>query len=102
MAEQFLFFEMSSKILDEWRVRDEHIIQGTALAKLMGDLRSNELELALIDQFGREFRDIINDFKARFKKLPSPDDLIWIAGVHAGKDPKDIAKKMAKKISKGK
>lgn len=95
-----IFFEMANKILDEWRTRDEHFIQGTAFAKLMGGMRSNELELALIQKFGADFRSIINDFKARYKALPSPDDLIWIAGVHAGKDPREIVKDLAAQIRK--
>lgn len=100
MDKEIIFFEMADKILDEWRTRDEHFIQGTAFAKLMGGLRSADLELALIDKFGAEFRDIINDFKHRYKSLPSPDDLIWIAGVHAGKDPREIVKELATKIRK--
>lgn len=99
---QYLFFEMTNSMLDEWRTRDEHIIQGTALAKIMGDLRTGDLELALIARFGQDFRAIINDFKRRFKTLPTPDDLIWIAGVHARKDPRIIAKELAKQLSKGK
>jgi hypothetical protein len=95
-----MFLEMSEFVLDEWRVRDEHIVQGTALAKMMGDLRSDKLELLLIKRFGKEFRDIINDFKVRFKKLPSPDDFIWIAGVHAKKDPRIIVKELAKSLEK--
>lgn len=97
-----LFFEMVDKFLDEWRTRDEHFIQGTAFAKLMSNMRTTELELALIARFGAEFRDIINDFKYRYKSLPSSDDLIWIAGVHAGKDPRDIVKDIATQIRKNK
>ncbi len=91
---------MTKYILDKWRIRDEHIIQGTALAKIMGDLKTSELELSLINQFGKEFRSIINDFKKRFKSLPTSEDLIWIAGVHAKKDPRIIAKEMAKILEK--
>lgn len=100
MKKSLRFFEMSESILDEWRTRDEHIVQGTALAKLMGDLRSGDLELALIERFGRDFRNIIEDFKKRYKSIPSPDDLIWIAGVHAQKDPRIIAKDLAKQLGK--
>jgi predicted AlkP superfamily phosphohydrolase/phosphomutase len=96
------FFIMSDYILEAWRVRDEHFIQGTALKKIMGDLRSNELELALIQKFGRDFRSIIDDFKKRFKALPTPDDLIWIAGVYNKKDPRLIAQELAIELSKGK
>lgn len=94
-------FEMTNKILlNQWRVRDEHIVQGNALFKLMGDIRSNELEIALINHFGKEFRTILDEFKSKFKSLPSPDDLIWIAGVHAGKDPREIVKDIVSKINK--
>jgi hypothetical protein len=98
MTTPLKFFIMSDYILEAWRVKDEHFIQGTALAKLMGDLRTGELELALIKRFGAEFRGIIDDFKKRFKALPSPDDLIWIAGVHASKDPRKIAQEIAKTL----
>lgn len=93
---------MADKIIAEWRTSDEHIIQGTAFAKLMGNLRTADLELALIDKFGAEFRGIINDFKHRYRSLPSADDLIWIAGVHAGKDPRDIVKDISTDIRKNK
>lgn len=93
-----LFFAMSDFILEAYKVRDEIFIQGRAMSKLMGDMRSNELEMRLIKQFGREFRGIINDFKKRYKKLPTPDDLIWIAGVHARRDPRDIVKDIAAQI----
>lgn len=101
MNKPLTFFIMSKYILEAWRVSDEHIIQGTALAKIMGKLRNNELELALISRFGKDFRDIIEDFKRRFKKLPTPDDLIWIAGVHANKDPRIIATEIAERLIKG-
>ena len=91
---------MADKIIYEWRTRDEHFIQGTAFAKLMGGLRFADLELAFFGKFGAEVRDIRNDFKRRYKSLPSPDDLIWIAGVHAGKDPREIVKELAVKIRK--
>jgi len=93
---------MSEYFLAEYRTRDEHLIQGTALSKLMGDMRTGDLELALIDHFGEEFRSTIDDFKKRYKALPTPDDLIWIAGVHANKDPRKIAKEIAKRLVKGK
>lgn len=96
----FAFFKRSDMILEAWRVRDEHIVQGSALAKLMGDMRSSDLELALISHFGKEFRSIINDFKSRFKRLPTPDDLIWVAGVHANRDPLEIARDLAKRLNK--
>lgn len=93
---------MSDVLLEAWRVRDEHHVQGKALSKLMGNMRTSELELALISHFGKEFRAIINDFKKRFKKLPTPDDLIWVAGLHANKDPREIVKDLARKLNKEK
>lgn len=93
-----LFFSMSDFILEAYRTRDEMFIQGKAMMKLMGSLRTPELETLLINQFGSDFRGIINDFKKHYKKLPTPDDLIWIAGVHANKDPRLIVKQLAAQI----
>lgn len=98
MAKDPLFFKFSNFLLKEYRVKDEHFIQGKALRRLMGKKKNIELELALIKKFGADFREIIEDFKKRFKKLPTTDDLLWIAGVHANKDPFDIAKDIIKSL----
>jgi len=73
-------------------VKDEIINQGVALARLAGGNKA--LELEVIKFFGKEFRKTINEFKALFRGTPTPDQLIWIAGIHFNKDPMVIAREL--------
>ena len=79
-----------------YSVKDEIRNQGEALKILAQG--NKKLELALISLYGAEFRKIINQFKQQYKSLPTPDDLIWVAGVHTGKDPRKVAKDLMKGI----
>lgn len=78
-------------------VRDEIINQGRALSILAGG--DKKLVMELINVFGAEFRKTITDFKILFKKTPTPDQLIWIAGVHFNKDPKIIVQDIKNGLS---
>lgn len=90
------FFALVEAHVQKYSVKDEIRNQGEALKMLA---RGNkQLELALIALYGAEFRKIINQFKKKYKALPSPDDLIWVAGIHTGKDPRKVAKELEKGI----
>lgn len=80
----------------EGRCANQNFIQGKALQLLAGD--NPNLILKLIDIYGHEFRKIIDEFECRLGKLPSANDLIWIAGVHTGKDPRKVAKELEREI----
>jgi hypothetical protein len=71
-------------------------VQGKALKMLSGG--NNEVVLQLIKIYGKVFRDIINDFEDRLGRLPTVDDLIWVAGVHTGEDPRKVAQKVIKEL----
>ena len=51
--------------------------QGKALDQMHGDT------MELIHRHAAEFRQIIVDFHEKFGRIPSADDLIWIASEHA-------------------
>ena len=89
-----IFFALTETMVAKYSVKDEIRNQGIAL-KLLAQ-GNKKLELALIALYGAEFRKIINQFKKQFKALPTPDDLIWVAGVHTVKDPRKVAKELAK------
>ena len=89
-----IFFALSETMAATYSVKDEIRNQGKALKMLAQG--NKKLELVLIGLYGAEFRKIINQFKKNYKSLPTPDDLIWVAGVHTGKDPKKVAKELAK------
>ena len=61
-------------------MKEEIINQAEALSVMHGDV------LGLIDRHAEEFRAIINDFKEKFNRVPTADELIWIASEHAHKD----------------
>jgi hypothetical protein len=42
--------------------------------------------LDLIHKHGAEFRAIINDFAAKLGRIPTGNELLWIASEHAGRD----------------
>jgi len=94
--------EYARKVLDvlgmktEGRSANQMFIQGKAL-KMLGTENSDVL-LKLIDVYGEVFRKIIDDFEDRLGRLPTPDDLIWLAGVHTGKDPRKVAQKIMKEL----
>lgn len=75
-------------------IKDEILNQAKALQKLIGDVKNSTLERALINIYGSEFRRIINEFKDMMRGTPSPDDLIWIAGVHTKEDPRMVANRL--------
>lgn len=55
-------------------------VQAEALAQMHGDT------LDLIAAHAAEFRAIINDFLVEMRRLPTADELIWIASEHARRD----------------
>lgn len=85
-----------SSIQSEGVTANQMFIQGKALKMLAKD--RNDVILKLIDIYGAEFRNIINQFQDRMGRLPSPDDLIWVAGVHTGEDPRKVAHKIMKEL----
>ena len=54
--------------------------QAVAFAKMHGDVLEN------IEKYAAEFRAIIEDFKVKFGRVPTADDLLWIASEHEGRD----------------
>lgn len=64
--------------------KKENIEQAKALAIISSKTHKDVLEL--ITEFGAEFRAIINDFEAEFGAVPTANDLIYIASVHANRD----------------
>lgn len=74
--------------------KDEIWNQMYAFKDLMGKKGGFKLEKALIDLYGAEFRKIIDEFKKLNKGTPTADQLIWIAGVHTKKDPREVANKI--------
>lgn len=87
-----------SDIQNEGITAKQMFIQGKALSMLAKD--RNDVILKLIEIYGKEFRNIINQFQDRMGKLPTPDDLIWVAGVHTGKNPRDVAKRIMQELDK--
>jgi hypothetical protein len=77
----------------------ENLVQLEAIDKIN---RQHKLtvELHLIAVLGAEFRatieeikENIEEIKEKEKRIPTADELIWLAGVHMGKDPKEIGEK---------
>ena len=60
--------------------KEENKAQCEAFASMHGNV------LEMIEIYGAEFRQIINDFEAEFGKCPSGNDLLWIASEHAGRN----------------
>jgi hypothetical protein len=87
-----------SKVKTEGRAANQMFIQAKAL-KMLGT-ENTEVILALIKLYGAEFRKTIEEFEERLGILPTPDDLIWLAGVHTGKDPRMVAKKLIQELEK--
>jgi len=52
----------------------------------------------LISIFGADFRQILDGYKAKFHRPPTASELIWIAGEHAHRDPRDIVDEIRKDI----
>ncbi len=61
-------------------VKEENQIQAEAFSRLHG----NELELIM--EYAADFRDIIAEFEAKYGRVPSADDLIWIESQRNGRD----------------
>jgi hypothetical protein len=40
----------------------------------------------MIAEHAEDFRDIINDFEEMHNRVPSANDLLWIASQHCGQD----------------
>ena len=47
-------------------------------------LHGNTLEL--IEEHGAEFRHIIDDFAEIYGRVPTANELVWIASEHAGRN----------------
>ena len=61
-------------------VKEENRAQAEAFRRMQG----NELEL--IGVYAEDFRDIIMDFEAKYDRVPSADDLLWIESQRQGHD----------------
>lgn len=73
-----------------------NISQMKALDRLAhGD---SKLINVLVFKFGEMFRNTIEEYKVEFGRVPNDDELIWIAGVHAGKDPREIVAEIEREI----
>jgi alpha-glucuronidase len=55
-------------------------VQSEAFARCNGDI------LEMIAEHAEDFRDIINDFEEMHNRVPSANDLLWIASQHCGQD----------------
>ena len=94
--------EYAQKVIDALSTINEGIaskeifVQGTALRMLSKG--RDDVVMKLIEIYGTDFRDIINDFQSRLGRLPTADDLIWVAGVKTGKDPRKVAKMLMKEL----
>ena len=54
--------------------------QAEALSMMHGNV------LDLIHEHGAEFRSVIDDFTKIHMRVPTANELVWIASVHAGRD----------------
>ena len=61
-------------------VREENQAQAEAFSRMQG----NELEL--IGVYAEDFRDIISEFEAKYGRVPTADDLLWIESQRQGHD----------------
>jgi len=52
----------------------------------------------LISIFGADFRQILDGYNVKFHRPPTADELIWIAGEHAHRDPRDIVDEIRRDI----
>lgn len=62
------------------RTRDEILAQAEAFSRMSG----NDLEL--IQEYAADFRRIILDFDHSYGRVPTADDLLWIASELRGRD----------------
>ena len=74
--------------------RKEILNQANALSELAGG--DDKLVVKLIEYFGEDFRRIINEYEEEFGSVPTPDQVIWISGVHMDEDPRTIAERLKK------
>lgn len=61
-------------------VREENQAQAEAFSRMQG----NELEL--IGVYAEDFRAIISEFEAKYGRVPTADDLLWIESQRQGHD----------------
>lgn len=61
-------------------VKEENRAQAEAFRRMHG----NELELIRV--YAEDFRDIISEFEAKFGRVPTADDLLWIESQRQGHD----------------
>jgi len=66
--------------LTKKHVKEENRVQAEAFRRMNG----NELEL--IGVYAEDFRDIISEFEARFGRVPTADDLLWVESQRQGHD----------------
>lgn len=95
--------EYARKVMDvlninEGKCANQMFVQAKAL-KMLG-VTNSEVINKLIEIYGAVFRNIINEFECKLHRLPTADDLIWIAGVHTGKDPRVVAKELMNELKK--
>ena len=60
--------------------KDENLAQAEAFSRMSGN------ELDLIKEYAADFREIIVEFEARFGRVPTADDLLWIESQRSGRD----------------
>jgi len=61
-------------------VKEENKTQVDAFKAMHGDV------LKLINEHAEEFRSVIDDFKTMLGRIPTGDELVWIASENAGRD----------------
>jgi hypothetical protein len=61
-------------------IKAENSVQAEALVRIKGG------ELEAIKLYAEDFRQIINEFEAVQGRVPTADELIWIASEHRGRD----------------
>ena len=62
------------------KTKEENQVQVEAFRRMHG----NELEL--IGVYAEDFRDIISGFEAKYGRVPTADDLLWIESKRQGHD----------------
>ena len=58
----------------------ENWVQAEAFRRMKGNV------LDLIALYAADFRQIITEFEGAYQRIPSADDLIWIASQRCGRD----------------
>ena len=61
-------------------MKEENQAQAEAFRRIQGH------ELEMIPMYGEDFRQIISDFEFHFGRVPTADELLWVASERNGRD----------------